>query len=236
MGGSLSFIARLTSGKIIRRTHYTGMTTGFVKNVGLFADPDKWLRTLTHHSRFKGGYIKDWRTCPIAPTGYGITVVDAKKKHITTMQGFSDLRTHFLTGVRIWVRQGVPYANGEPVLTEETIKHLDQFEDAGSLRDWWAQGRVDGFRDLVTGKTQTPAEYVGKGEKPTYLDFLRVLMARDGTDRSLTVADLDYHPWTITRLKENQSDTVREMLLEDGFVLDGHDIDAWSAWKRRGEE
>lgn len=182
----------------------------------------------------------------LAPTGYGLVVIDQQKNHILTSQGYCSFGVVHAAGISL----DVPYDKN--TFDENAIKALKgrclptfvELVEAGRVKK--AVGlRVTSVKGGKSRTSQVDKSVEGMGlvelvEMALYgCDYNRTrnIKVKDPTFRMMHFA-VDMSPYTIIdyEREENGWKLFRDKLIELGFPLTEEDEKEWGEWNKYIEE
>ena len=98
MGGSVSVTVRKEDGTVVPMCRWTNPLPYWIKSKGFLTNPTKHMEKFIEYGK-DSAY--NYEGAKVAPTGYGLVVIDLKDKKILTHQDYTSLQHHSIVGQRL---------------------------------------------------------------------------------------------------------------------------------------
>lgn len=215
MGGTIKVAVRFPDGEISCNNRWTNPLPYWIRHPKLIASDVEHLRSYVDKP---SDYNGDTR---LAPDGYGLVVVDMATQTVFTMNGYSNF-------------------------VETILADRDIVEQRFGVADNDADS-ADVFREMLEGGRLRVVKFPIGGGEPEIIPLAckadEFNAAIDPYRDDLTSAHrthysylgIDYSPWQIKILDEEDDDGMRQALLDAGFTLSETDETGWAEWKKRFE-
>ena len=227
MGGNLAITIREPNGKEHRMDRHTNSMPFFVNNVRLC---DKDSDYLANYLKTWYDMLADWEKsghrgskCKLpmtacyapypflAPSEYGIVVIDMMKDVILDLNGYSEFGTLHDSGVRLELQSPASHGLGPKDVPCENLKEFAE------------RGQVVSFNQYK----KKPLDWRGK----TFEEIKTFILDPANADKFGKIV-LDMSPFKVERFEESHEGALklRERVLELGFKLSKKEEKLWANW------
>lgn len=230
MGGTIALTVRDKAGKLHKMARWTNTMSNFIGSMGLINEDAKHLQDyLKVFQGMREDYLKhkedkkfefEMSDCYgdhvyLAPTGYGLVVVDYQTHQILTRQGYTRFYEQALASFQLTY-------NDDQISDPEEHQRFKDLANAGRLT-------VEGRRPLDKSKSSKPVRIK---------DYTELKQIADNRNLCLGTISLDLAPWKIKRFEETPAGLkqLKKAVLGLGLKLTKTEEQLWKKYSHENAD